>query len=155
MNSAPWAKLTTPNMPNTMVSPSAVMTSTAPRAMPENSCMMISERSIRATGSGRVAEFAAAPQQVFGTGVAGDDREQIVVIGHRRLLLGLKHQHRLHRLMVAFAILLRPLGQVIFERLQRGDHLVGLGTAGRLHGLQQRANAGIAIGAVVGRNSAA
>src|SRR3954451_7251375 len=99
MNSAPWAKLTTPNMPNTMVRPSAVMTSTAPRAMPENSCMMISERSIRTMGSGRMAELAAAPQQVFRPGIAGHDREQIVVVGHRCFFLRFQHQHRLHRLM--------------------------------------------------------
>src|SRR6476646_10846956 len=81
MNSAPWAKLTTPSMPNTIVSPSAVITRTAPRAIPERSCMMINDRSI-AQASGRVAQLAATAQHVVGTRVVGENGEQIVVVGH-------------------------------------------------------------------------
>src|SRR6478752_8397270 len=126
MNSAPWAKLTTPSMPNTIVSPSAVITRTAPRAIPERSCMMINDRSI-AQASGRVAQLAATAQHVVGARVVGENGEQIVVVGHGGLLLGLQHQHRLHRLVVAFAVMLRTLGQVVLQLLQGIDHLVGIG----------------------------
>src|SRR5690348_5300960 len=150
MNSAPWAKLTTPSMPNTMVRPSAVITSTAPGAMPENSCMMIRERSMR-SGSGRVAEFATAAQHLVGAGIAGHDREQVAVIGHGRLLLRFQHKHRLHRLVLAFAVMLRAIGQAILQSLHPRDNLFALTAAGRPHRHQQRADTRIAIGAVIRR----
>src|SRR3954453_4348498 len=154
MNSAPGAKLTTPSMPNTIVSPSAVITRTAPRAIPERSCMMISDRSIART-SGRVAQLTATAQHVVGASVVGENGEQIVVVGHGGLLFGLQDQPWLHRLVVAFAVVLRTLGQVVLQLLQGIDHLVGISAPRGLHGRQQRPDAGITVGAVVGRDGAA
>ena len=65
-----------------------------------------------------------------------------------------EHKDRLHRLMVAFAIVLRTFCDVVFQLFQRRDHLVGIGASGRLHGKQQRIDAGEAVGAIIGRDCA-
>ncbi len=57
--------------------------------------------------------------------------------------------------MIAFAIVLRPLVIVVFQRFDGGDHLVGIKTAGGLRSHQQRLHATIAEGTVVRRNLAA
>src|SRR5260221_14258908 len=135
MNSAPCAKFTTPSMPKMIDRPSAATTRIAPRATPEKSCIRMSSASIGGSVFllGGEAEFGAAPQSVFGSRRIRDDLEQIHVALHVRLLFGYEDKHRLNRLMVAFAVALRLLSNVVFEVFQSRDDLVGLGAAGRLH----------------------
>src|SRR5258706_16107492 len=53
--------------------------------------------------------------------------------------------------MIAPAIILRPLVEIVLQRLQRRDHLVGVDAACILDGGKHRANAAIAERAVVRR----
>ena len=95
-----------------------------------------------------------AGAQVLLIGLVGaDDLEDIGFIAHI-LRLRLDHQYRLHRLMVAFAIILRSLVEVVFQRFQRRDDLVGVDAARILDGGEHGADAAIAERAIVGRQLA-
>ena len=103
--------------------------------------------------TGLVAQIRATAQVGLVRLVGADDLENVGLVAH---VLGLRldHQYRLHRLMVACTIIFRSLVEIVFERFQRRDDLVGVNAAGILDGGKDAANAAIAQRAVVGRQLA-
>src|SRR3977135_2668318 len=83
---------------------------------------------VRSDGSGLVAErFAGA--QVLLIRLFGRDHIEYVGVALLWRRFGFNNEDRLHRLVIAFAIILRTFVIIVLQRFDRSDHLVGVEAA--------------------------
>ena len=90
-----------------------------------------------------VAELLTGAEELLVRRLRVEDFENVPLIPHLGLRLRLDDQHRLHRLMVAFAEVLLSLVRIVLHGLHRSDDFVGL-VLPVFDALQKAVHAGIA-----------